>query len=322
MSRSRERVNNVRLGLKFSEFQQEVMARQIRFYRARHQQIRAVIEKLRSENSELKRTNEELAQENNQLKQQFGYQDSFSEGGQESSYTFNQNGKRPMGVPVYQHEYPSNRPRTGSSPHHGSTTPTRLTLPVNPRTSKLTHQNEGQAHPPVPQPLHGTIRNNTRPMSRQIGKFAYIPPDTSHTPSTSLSHAQMAPKLIRPSQLNRAGRNDSVTTNAQPQVVQQRTQASQHTAAQQGQPRNMGPPPVPQARVGTPAVTAGIPRQSNTLSRRFVPLQHSQRPQPSTSHGSQRFFPGASQSSSVASGSWSKSTTSDSAGRSAGASYG
>lgn len=31
------------------------MARQIRFYRSRHQQIRTVMEKLRSENSELKR---------------------------------------------------------------------------------------------------------------------------------------------------------------------------------------------------------------------------------------------------------------------------
>lgn len=48
-------VGCMNLHLKSFEFQQEVMARQIRFYRSRHQQIRTVMEKLRSENSELKR---------------------------------------------------------------------------------------------------------------------------------------------------------------------------------------------------------------------------------------------------------------------------
>lgn len=111
---------SVDTSLKSSKFQQEAMARQIRFYRSRHQQLRAVIEKLRSENLELKRflgllhlridahgiavcrTNDMLAQESEQFKHQFGYQDFGSDGGHEPLNVINQNGKRPMGNHVYQ----------------------------------------------------------------------------------------------------------------------------------------------------------------------------------------------------------------------------
>jgi len=48
------------MSLKHFKFQQEVMARQIRFFRGRHQQIRTVLEKLRSDIAELKRSNLKL----------------------------------------------------------------------------------------------------------------------------------------------------------------------------------------------------------------------------------------------------------------------
>ncbi|KAJ3568644.1 hypothetical protein NP233_g5585 [Leucocoprinus birnbaumii] len=298
-----------------AKFQQEVMARQIRFYRGRHQQIRTVIEKLRADNSDLKRANETLAEENHHLKQQLRYQEPASEIGSEPSYVTNQNGKRLMGVSTYQYDYPSNRPRTGSSPLNASKTPTRLSIPTKQRISEPTQSNE-ITRQAIPLAVSQRIVNqsNARPMSRQIGKFAYNPPETSHAPTTSLSHLQMAPKLIRPTQSTQGTQSHDLRTSSQTQINDHRNTGLQHTTVQQNRPRNMGPPPVPQARLGTPAVTAtGGSRPNNISNRRFVLPQQNQRsqPQPSTSNGPQRFFPKVGQSSS-ASGSWFNATTSDS----------
>jgi len=203
------------------------------------------------------------------------------------------------------YEYPSSRPRTGSSPLHSSSTPARLTLPINQRTREFTHSNEGsrplmQMQTSVSAPQRGINQRNVRPMSQQIGSvnaqrdvwllliylarnFAYNPPESAHTPTTSLSNAQ-TPELIRPSQLNHGKYNDHVKSNMQPQMIQHQTPLSQHPAVHQSRLRSMGPPPVPQARLGTPVVDHGDGRPIATSSRRFVPCQQ----QPSTSP--QRFF--------------------------------
>ena len=204
------------------------------------------------------------------------------------------------------YEYPSSRPRTGSSPLHSSSTPTRLTLPINQRTRELTHSNEGprpltRLQTSVSAPQRGINQGNVRPMSRQIGSvnaqcdvwlllrylarnFAYNPPESAHTQTTSLSHAQTTPELIRPSQLNHGKHNDHVRSNVQLQVIQHQTPLSQHPAVERSRLTSMGPPPVPQTRLGTPVVDHGDTRPIATSSRRFVPHQQ----QPSTSP--QRFF--------------------------------
>lgn len=204
------------------------------------------------------------------------------------------------------YEYPSSRPRTGSSPLHSSSTPARLTLPINQRTRESTHSNEGsrplmQMQTSVSVPQRGINQRNVRPMSQQIGSvnaqrdvwlllrylarnFAYNPPESAHTPTTSLSNAQTTPELIRASQLNHGKHNDHVRSNVQLQMIQHQTPLSQHPAVQQSRLRSMGPPPVPQARLGTPVVDHGDTRPIATSSRRFVPHQQ----QPSTSP--QRFF--------------------------------
>jgi len=141
-------------------------------------------------------------------------------------------------------------------------------------------------------------------MSRQIGSvngqrnpwlllrylarnFAYNPLESSRTPDTSLSHAQVAPELIRPSRFSHGKPNDHVRSNMQPQMVQHQAPPSRHPTMQQSRLGSMGPPPAPQARLGTPAIDRGDTRQVSASSRRFVPLQRHQQ-QPSTSP--QRFF--------------------------------
>ncbi|KAF9454666.1 hypothetical protein P691DRAFT_786221 [Macrolepiota fuliginosa MF-IS2] len=302
-----------------AKFQQEVMARQIQFYRSRHQQIRIVMEKLRSENSELKRTNESLGQENEQLKQQLGYQElnSNPEETHESSTLINQNGKRSMDMFRLQYDHPSRRPRTDSSPHRTTTTPTRLTLPAGQHAPGLAHPGNDSRHMapprPIPQSHHGNMQTNSRPTSRQIGKFAYVPPETPHAPTPSLSQAQLAPKLAKIRQSGTHG--DVARVNAQTQMVQQRTI---HQATS-GQPAirsgNMGPPPLPPARLGTPALPSAAARHPTPSSHRFVPARAAVFPhQPSTSHGPQRFFPKTSGNShGGTSGPWQSSSNSSGA---------
>ncbi|KAF7363550.1 RING-type domain-containing protein [Mycena sanguinolenta] len=108
-----------------AKFQQETMAFQIRYYKARQQQQRAMIDRLKRENVELKRTNEILAHENAQFRQhsESGYQYG-GEGEPEPSDVLNPNGKRPM------NDADHYRPRTSSS--RSTVTPlgpNRLTLP-------------------------------------------------------------------------------------------------------------------------------------------------------------------------------------------------
>ncbi len=119
-------------------------------------------------------------------------------------------------------------------------------------------------------------------------KFAYIPPETPHVIASSLSQAQLAPKLIKASQSNSSVRPDM---NLQAQTMQPRTNAPPNTSMGQQATRSgiMGPPALPQSRLGTPAT-------SSSSNRRFRPLQSVAEAdhQPSTSHGPQRFFLGNS----------------------------
>jgi hypothetical protein len=126
-------------------------------------------------------------------------------------------------------------------------------------------------------------------------KFAYVPPGTSHNPTTSLSHAQMVPKLMRPSQTSRGKLEDTMIPCSQSQANQHQTTLSQHMIGQQDGAGNMGPPPVPVGRLGTPVTAPDGVRTPHISGRRFVPTQTAQRPQPqpSTSDGPQRFFPSA-----------------------------
>ncbi|KAJ6520652.1 hypothetical protein B0H19DRAFT_954561 [Mycena capillaripes] len=106
-----------------AKFQQETMAFQIRYYKARQQQHRSLIDRLKRETAELKKVNEILAHENAQFRQHLGYQDG-EDGELEPSDAPNHNGKRPM------NNSDQYRPRTSSS--RSAVTPlgpNRLTLP-------------------------------------------------------------------------------------------------------------------------------------------------------------------------------------------------
>lgn len=81
------------------QFQQDSMAAQIRYYRARHQQQRAYIEKLKREMAELKRANQYLSGEISPYQQ--GVDSSQQQiyrrrDEQEPSENLNTHGKRPM----------------------------------------------------------------------------------------------------------------------------------------------------------------------------------------------------------------------------------
>lgn len=125
-------------------------------------------------------------------------------------------------------------------------------------------------------------------------KFAYISPATPRAHGFSPSQTQSAPKPVTANQSNPESLGDMSRVNAKPQWAQQRLGAPQHTSTGQQMVHsgNMGPPPIPQTRLGTPTVPPFGARPPASSSGGFVPSQTVTRPQQlSTSHGPQRFFP-------------------------------
>ncbi|XP_006457961.1 hypothetical protein AGABI2DRAFT_114985 [Agaricus bisporus var. bisporus H97] len=289
-----------------AKFQQEVMAQQIRYYRARHQQIRTVMEKLRSDNSELKSMNKVLTQQMEQMKQQLGNAAFTSEGTNISNELTNENGKRPLEASVYQYGYPSIRPRTNSSPLQHVSTPTRLTLPVGQHVSAWARPKDDSQRVVALQPVQKRPANEetSRPMSRQIRRYAYNPSETARA-SSALTRTQQVPYLIK---------TGPAMINAQAQSTQQASGPMHHAIFGQQTPHSegMGPPPVPQARLGTPAHSSTNSRNFMPTGRRFVPAQTfaTPRPQPPTSHGPRRFFPRTEDSLQTVSETWQPNATS------------
>jgi hypothetical protein len=121
-------------------------------------------------------------------------------------------------------------------------------------------------------------------------EYAYIPPDTARPPG---------PLLARTQQVSNVNHTSPTITKSQAQSAQPTSGTIRHTVrAQNAGSEGMGPPPVPQARLGTPAHFPPSSRNHMLAGRRFVPAQSAEtaRLQPPTSHGPQRFFPRAGNS--------------------------
>ncbi|KAJ7774972.1 hypothetical protein B0H16DRAFT_1880146 [Mycena metata] len=289
-----------------AKFQQETMAFQIRYYKARQQQQRSVIDRLKRETAELKKANNMLAHENAQFRQHFGYQDG-GEGELEPSEAPNHNGKRPMEEPD---QY---GPRTSSS--RSTVTPlgpNRLTLPPGQHPPSLTSTRPENVAPRHLRSAPKTGLNPQRPgSSRFVEQYSYIPPSTQFHPQ-QLTHSQTAPRRMKQSQ------NQNEQPQGQPQprisappaprfkpaqgppVASNKANANDPPRPSQQQhheprPRNMGPPPTPQqGRHPQQAEAPPSARRSNNgpslpSSNRFLPP--SQRFAPPASVDPQRFMP-------------------------------
>jgi hypothetical protein len=228
----------------------------------------------------------------------------------------------------YRYGYPSTRPRTHSSPPQHLSTPTRLTLPVGQHAPGWAQpKDDAQRAAPL---QHANAQGTSRPMSRQIRcvrsvsmsyeleyvswsrGYAYIPPETARPPGSLLVRTRQVPNVIHTS---------PTIIKSQAQSTQQTSGPIHHSVIRQQNVRaeGMGPPPVPLARLGTPAHSSASSRNHIPTGRRFVPAQtvETARPQPPRSHGPQRFFPRADNNLQRATQTWQPNTTSPS-----GAGYG
>ncbi|KAJ7109504.1 hypothetical protein C8R44DRAFT_679714 [Mycena epipterygia] len=293
-----------------AKFQQETMAFQIRYYKARQQQQRAMVDRLKRDMAELKKANDILAHENAQFRQHLGYQD---EGGgePEPSGAPNSNGKRPMNDPD------PYRPRTSSS--RSTVTPlgpNRLTLPPGQQPPSFSSNRVEQQDPAAkahshsrPPPNAGS--NHQRPgSSRFAEQYSYMPPATPQFHPQQLSHSQAAPRRTKQNQEQQSSQGQSragpptrfkpaqgplVSSNkanalGRPGQSSTQNQAMHHDARQ----RNMGPPPAPQLRQQHPTAPPPPPsvRRSNPSlppSNRFLPP--SQRFAPPVPVDQQHFMP-------------------------------
>ncbi|KAJ7097811.1 hypothetical protein B0H15DRAFT_822811 [Mycena belliarum] len=288
-----------------AKFQQETMAFQIQFYKARQQQQRAHIDRLKRDTAELKKVNSILAHENAQLRQHLGYPNE-ERGDQGPSSTPNSNGKRPM------NDFDQYRPRSSSS--RSTVTPlgpNRLTLPPGqqpPSLSSNRAEQEGsysQSRPPA------KAGSTQRPgSSRFAEQYAYMPPATPQFHSQQLSHTQAAPRRTKQNQNHQPDQKQSratapparfrppqrlpVSTGNGP-VLGRPSQASvQNQAMHEARQRPMGPPPTPQ-QLRQQAAPPQSARRSNTTvppdSNRFLPP--SQRFAPPEPVDPQQFMPSA-----------------------------
>ncbi|KII88354.1 hypothetical protein PLICRDRAFT_698749 [Plicaturopsis crispa FD-325 SS-3] len=301
-----------------AKFQQETMASQIRYYKAKYAQHRALLERFKAElpNAKaLKREVDELRAENNQLRQYAGYGPRHQEGAQPSD-SFNSNGKRPM---TASRRLRRSHGGTSSSPHSNGIPvgPSRLTLPAGQQAPSLSaHQEDNRASAGASggnssdSYQHQIERPGT---GRFIEQYAYAPPQTQQFQAQVLSHAQAAP--LR--QAHARGAPEQHRRTMLPPTQQANTNLVPGRQTQGGGPystprpgpppnrdrRSMAPPSMP-----PPMQAQGQPRllQSNSVqatpqsnrrlqpagSNRFKPPGTAQRfvpPTPSTNQ--QRFMP-------------------------------
>ncbi|KAJ7685320.1 hypothetical protein DFH06DRAFT_1158124 [Mycena polygramma] len=303
-----------------AKFQQETMAFQIRYYKARQQQQRAMIDRLKRETAELKKVNDILAHENAQFRQHLGYQDE-GEGELEPSDAPNHNGKRQMNAPD---QY---RPRTSSS--RSTVTPlgpNRLTLPPGQHPPSLSsNRAEDPNARSYSQPRAGTGLNPQRPgSSRFLEQYSYIPASSQQFHPQPLSHSQAAPRrakqnqneipsqapsrAVAPPRFKPAQGAPVSSNNLKANGVARPSQSSMPNQNQpmhhESRQRNMGPPPTPQQvrqhMDGPPPSTrrnnVSLPSSNNRSlppSQRFAPPApvDPQRFMPSTSNGAPQRFP-------------------------------
>ncbi|KAK0451028.1 hypothetical protein EV421DRAFT_1985328 [Armillaria borealis] len=268
-----------------AKFQQDSMAAQIRYYRARHQQQRAYIEKLKREMAELKRANQYLS----------GEISSYQQGGdssqqqiyhhrdeQEPSENMNAHGKRPM----------NQRPMTTSSPHSSLIGPDRLTLPPGQQPPNLSYN---RANDMAPQAVNNVPQRQQRPASRNFAQqYAYVPASTPHLPPPQLSHMQ-APQNIQRARANQDASQGQAGPATAPSLKFKPAQVQGNN-----KPRNMGPPPTPAHARAQQRQSANVPtnavasRPSNTgapPSNRFLPPGERFAPPSSANTSGKRFLP-------------------------------
>ncbi|KAF7338193.1 RING-type domain-containing protein [Mycena venus] len=294
-----------------AKFQQETMAFQIRYYKAKQQQQRGLIDRLKRETAELKKINDILANENAQFRQHLGYQDG-RDGEPEPSDDLNQNGKRPM------NDADQYRPRTSSS--RSTVTPlgpNRLTLPPGQQPPSLSSNRPEDPTPRTHSHSRAPPKAAQRPgSSRFLEQYSYIPPSTQFHPQP-LSHSQAAPRRAKQNQNEQPSQVPPRGTVPPPRFKPAHgAPASSNKANGAGRPslqnqamhhdsrqRNMEPPPTPQqARQPTDAplpssrrANASLPSDNRSLppNQRFAPPApvNPQRFMPSTSNGAPQRFP-------------------------------
>ncbi|KAJ7271906.1 hypothetical protein B0H12DRAFT_1091948 [Mycena haematopus] len=296
-----------------AKFQQETMAFQIRYYKARQQQQRAMIDRLKRETAELKKVNDILAHENAQFRQHSGYQYG-REGELEPSDDLNQNGKRPI------NDTDHYRPRTSSS--RSTVTPlgpNRLTLPPGHHhpslSSNPSEDPTSRSHSNSRAPLKGGLAPQRPGSSSFLQEYSYTPASAQQFHPQSLSHNQAAPRQAKqnqneqPSQAPRATvlqtrfkpahTSNKANGAGRPSLQNQNQNQAVHHDSRQ---RNMGPPPTPQqvrqplnAPPSTRRTNTSIPLDHRSLapSQRFAPPApvDPQRFMPSTSSGAPQRFP-------------------------------
>ncbi|KAK7020508.1 RING-type domain-containing protein [Favolaschia claudopus] len=302
-----------------AKFQQETMAFQIRYFKARQQQQRALIDKLKHETAELKKLNEILAHENAQFRQHLGYRDGV-DGELEPSDDLNHNGKRPM------NDADPYRPKTSSSRSAATPLgPNRLTLPPGHQPPSLSSNRvedpEPRLHPHtrLPPPPQAASNNHRPGSSRFLEQYSYIPPSTQQYHTQALSHSQTAPRRAKqnqneqPSQALPRGSTRFKPAQGTAAPSNQEHGVGRLVQKVQNQPthhdsrlRNMGPPPTPQqVRLPTEAPPLSTRRNNTSMhsngrslppSQRFVPPApvNQQRFMPSTSSGVPQHFSGDS----------------------------
>ncbi|KAJ7905641.1 hypothetical protein B0H14DRAFT_3542881, partial [Mycena olivaceomarginata] len=292
-----------------AKFQQETMAFQIRYYKAKQQQ-RGIIDRLKRETAELKKINDILAHENAQFRQHLGYQDG-GEGELEPSDVLNHNGKRTM------NDADQYRPRTSSS--RSAVTPLgpdRLTLPPGqhpPSLSSNTPEDpalRSRSHSRAPP--KASLAPQRPGSSRFLEQYSYNPPSTQQYHPQPLSHSQAAPRRAKQNQNEQpsqtAPRGTAPLSRFKPKQgapsssnkangagrpsVQHQGQTMRHDSRQ----RTMGPPPTPQQQVrqSTDAPPPSTRRTDTSLPLNNRSLPPSQRFAPPAPVDPQHFMPSTS----------------------------
>ncbi|GLB34850.1 hypothetical protein LshimejAT787_0204150 [Lyophyllum shimeji] len=234
------------------------MASQIRYYRTRHQQQRAFIDRLKHDLGELKKYTMHWCHPV-LPPLQFGGHDPYPRRGydvpvSERQDALNSNGKRPR-TETHPYEYGHGQQATTSSPRSIITPlgPNRLTIPQGQPAPNLSSNNVEKSSNPSsrtdPPPLGAAVSQaQRRPASGFIDKYAYVPSATPQHRPQQLTHTQASPQIFK---------------RTKPDQAQQQTR-SQQVPQNQGY-RSMPPPPTP-ARFKA----AGAIVPSNSLTSQFA----------------------------------------------------
>ncbi|KAF8911973.1 hypothetical protein CPB84DRAFT_1700932 [Gymnopilus junonius] len=256
-----------------AKFQQEAMASQVRYHKARHQQLRQLVERFKRELSDIQRCTrivsyDILQSETEQYRLRFGPLNSSDD----PSSIPNSNGKRQM-MAMQQFEQANRRSRTDSSPrtittllgpdrltllpgqqhpelssnkYHHHAEPTHLSPQINRRENHANHDGILQ-HRPV---SNRSLEHNQsqRPFSRRsLEHFAYNSRDnkTYRTHETTHNDLHQEGRDIPPSN-NRLPPTSSRFKPATANDLSASYPANAQRSVTSRRQTNMGPPPIPQ----------------------------------------------------------------------------